>query len=62
MATTKQRATIKAHAEARDCLCRIKLHGQVDFYGWMPNSDEHGWYLFAMSVPEALESIERGLA
>jgi hypothetical protein len=59
MTRTKQRATIKAHAQSKDCRYRITSRGEVDFYGWMPNADEHGWYLFAMSVPEALGLIER---
>jgi hypothetical protein len=59
MTRTKQRATIKTHAAARDCRYRITSRGEVDFHGRVPNAAAHGWYLFAMSVPEALALIER---
>jgi len=52
--TAEQRRIVKERAECRSCKYRIKSNGEVHFYGRMPNSNVIGWWLFAMSVQEAV--------
>jgi len=52
-----QRAIIKAEAESRGCKYRITRDGEVHFHGQMPNSIESGWWVFGLSVEEALDEI-----
>lgn len=54
----KTRSIIRLAAEARDCKYRITSDGEVHFYGRMPNSIETGWWLFGLSVKDAIERIE----
>lgn len=56
--STKTRQIIRAAADARDCKYRITADGEVHFYGQMPNSIEAGWWLFGLSVAEAIERIK----
>lgn len=60
MTTTNQetRNIIRAEAQRRGCRYRITKDGEVHFYGQMPNANETGWWLFAQTPQDALETIE----
>ncbi len=55
--SAKTRAIIREAAEARDCKYRITKDEEVHFYGRMPNSIETGWWLFGLSIEDAIERI-----
>lgn len=56
---TATRKIIRNAAEMKGCKYRITAEGEVHFYGKMPNTNIAGWYLFAMSVGEAVAQIKQ---
>lgn len=59
MTKIEARKIIRTAAEASGFKYRITADGQVHFHGTMPNTNQAGWWLFALSVEEAVERISQ---